>query len=58
MSVLGQNQTFAVQLGMSASPSKADMCAATTCVRFTPESDHKSGHTQMIMSTTGNGHIQ
>jgi len=33
---LGQKQTFAVQKGMSASPPKADICAASTCVRFGP----------------------
>ena len=36
MSALGQKQTFAVQKGMSALPSKADMCSATRNVRFVP----------------------
>ena len=39
MSALGQKQTFAVQKGMSALTPKADMCAATTDVRFVPEAD-------------------
>src|SRR5512138_3484677 len=36
MSALGQKQTYAVQTGTSASPSKADMCGATRDVRFGP----------------------
>jgi hypothetical protein len=36
MSDLGQKQTCAVQKGMSALPLKADMCGATTDVRFGP----------------------
>ena len=39
MSALGQKQTFAVQLGMSALPLKADMCSATRHVRFVPIAD-------------------
>jgi len=30
--------------------SKADMCAAISHVRFTPNSDRKSGHPQNVMS--------
>src|SRR5262245_43773620 len=30
--------------------SKADICAAITHVRFTPESDRESGHPQELMS--------
>ena len=30
--------------------SQADMCAAKGHVRFTPESDHESGHAAMVMS--------
>src|SRR5262245_53224568 len=30
--------------------SQADMCGAPTHVRFTPNSDHKSRHAQMVMS--------
>jgi len=36
MSALGQKQTCAVQKSMSALPPKADMCIATTDVRFGP----------------------
>ena len=36
MSALGQKQTFAVQNGMSALPSKADICGAVAHVRFVP----------------------
>jgi hypothetical protein len=39
MSALGQKRTFAVQKGMSALPSKADMCTATRDVRFGPKAD-------------------
>ena len=39
MSALGQKQTFAVQKGMSALPPKADMCGATSDVRFVPIAD-------------------
>jgi hypothetical protein len=44
MSALGQKQTGALQLAMSALPPKADMCSAQAHVRFTPNSDRKSGH--------------
>src|SRR5262245_38205892 len=30
--------------------SKADICAATSDVCFTPDSDHESGHVPMVMS--------
>ena len=30
--------------------SLADICAATSDVRFTPNSDHESGHVPMVMS--------
>ena len=30
--------------------SKADICAATSDVRFTPDSDRKSRHAAMVMS--------
>jgi hypothetical protein len=30
--------------------SKADMCSAKEYVRFTPDSDHESGHVPMVMS--------
>ena len=39
MSALGQKQTFAMQIGMSALPPKADMCGATRDVRFVPKAD-------------------
>jgi hypothetical protein len=39
MSALGQKQTRAVQQVMSALPPKADMCDATTDVRFGPIAD-------------------
>ena len=39
MSALGHKQTFAVQYVMSALPPKADMCGATSDVRFVPEAD-------------------
>ena len=39
MSALGQEQTFAVQEGMSALPPKADMCSATRDVRFVPKAN-------------------
>jgi hypothetical protein len=39
MSALGQKQTYAVQNGMSALPPKADMCGATSDVRFGPIAD-------------------
>jgi hypothetical protein len=39
MSALGHKQTYAVQKGMSALPSKADMCGALTHVRFVPIAD-------------------
>jgi len=37
MSAMGHKQTYAVQNGMSALPSKADMCGATKDVRFGPK---------------------
>jgi hypothetical protein len=39
MSALGQNQTYAVQHGMSALPPKADMCGAGRDVRYGPIAD-------------------
>ena len=39
MSALGQKPACAVQKGMSALPSKADMCGATRDVRFVPKAD-------------------
>jgi hypothetical protein len=30
--------------------SKADMCAAKRHVRFTPDSDHESGHVPLVIS--------
>src|SRR5512143_1545970 len=39
MSTLGKKQTFAVHQPMSALPSKADMCGATSDVRFGPKAD-------------------
>ena len=39
MSALGHKRTLAVQNGMSALPPKADMCAATSDVRFVPIAD-------------------
>ena len=39
MCALGQKQTYAVQRAMSALPPKADMCGATTDVRFGPKAD-------------------
>ena len=39
MSTLGHKQTFAMQHGMSALPPKADMCSATSDVRFVPIAD-------------------
>ena len=41
MSALGQKQTCAAQKVMSALPPKADMCGATTHVRFVPIADMK-----------------
>ena len=35
----GQKQTFALQMGMSASPPKADKCGAARDVRFGPKAD-------------------
>ena len=35
---------------MSAFGSKADICAATSHVRFTPNSDRESGFPQTVMS--------
>jgi hypothetical protein len=40
MSVLGHKQTFAVRKGMSALPPKADICGATSDVRFGAEADN------------------
>jgi hypothetical protein len=39
MSALGQKQTCALQLAMSALPPKADMCGAARDVRFGPKAD-------------------
>ena len=39
MSALGQEQTCAVQPGVSALPPKADMCGATRDVRYGPKAD-------------------
>ena len=39
MSALGQKQTCAVQKVMSALPPKADMCGATSDVRYVPIAD-------------------
>ena len=39
MSALGQKQTCAAQKVMSALPPKADMCSATSDVRFVPIAD-------------------
>ena len=39
MSALGHKRTYAVQIGMSALPLKADMCGATRHVRFVPIAD-------------------
>ena len=39
MSALGQKQTCAMQNGMSALPSIADMCGAKRDVRFVPKAD-------------------
>ena len=39
MSALGQKQTFAMQIGMSALPLKADMCGALAYVRLVPIAD-------------------
>ena len=36
---LGQKQTCVVQKGMSALPPKADMCGATSHIRFGPKAD-------------------
>jgi len=43
MSALGQKQTFAAQLGMSALSPKADMRSAARYVRFVPIADIRSG---------------
>jgi hypothetical protein len=40
-----RNQSFHVRFG-----SKADICAATSHVRFTPNSDRKSGFPNKVMS--------
>jgi hypothetical protein len=39
MSALGHKRTCAVQKGMSALPPKADMCGATSDVRFLPKAN-------------------
>jgi hypothetical protein len=39
MSALGHKRTFALQNAMSALPPKADMCGATSDVRFGPIAD-------------------
>ena len=39
MSALGKKQTYATHKVMSALPPKADMCGATSDVRFVPEAD-------------------
>ena len=39
LSALGQKRTYAAQKGMSALPSKADMCSALGDVRFVPKAD-------------------
>jgi len=39
MSALGQKQTYAVQKSMSALPPKADICGATSDVRFGSKAD-------------------
>jgi hypothetical protein len=39
MSALGQKQTYAPQKRMSALPPIADMCGATSDVRFGPKAD-------------------
>ena len=39
MSALGQKRTCAVQKGMSALPPRADMCGATSDVRYGPKAD-------------------
>jgi hypothetical protein len=41
MSALGQNQTCAVQIAMSALPPKADMCVATRNVPLRAKSGHQ-----------------
>ena len=43
MSALGQKRTFAVQYVLSALHPKADMCGATTDVRFGPIADIARG---------------
>jgi hypothetical protein len=53
MSGHGSSLTFAIKLEDSTDVrfgSKADMCSAKRDVRFTPNSDRKSGHAQMVMS--------
>jgi hypothetical protein len=39
MSALGHKQTFAAKKGVSALPSIADMCGATSNIRFGPIAD-------------------
>jgi hypothetical protein len=49
ISTFGHQQTCAVQNHVRFG-SKADICAATSDVRFTPDSDHESRHAAMAMS--------
>ena len=44
MSVLGQKQTYAAHKVMSALHPKADMCGATSDVRFGPKADIQDGY--------------
>ena len=50
MSALGQKQTCAAET-MSALPPKADMCGATSDVRFTPKSRHQRSDLMSFQSS-------
>jgi len=52
MSTLGQKQTCAVQLEMSALPPKADMCGATADVRYGPIADMSDAISARIFSSS------
>jgi len=52
MSALGHKRTFAVQNGMSALPSRADICSATRDVCFGPKADVENGVASPINKPT------
>jgi len=50
LSALGQKQTCAPQKAMSALPPKADVCGATSDVRFGPKADITT-HSSLVSAT-------